>query len=181
MLSPGGGISDLTVYISLNPSLPFSCFKNVLASPCFPPTAILLCAVCCHVFPRLCNAFPGNVCRGFETSQKTPTMKGNHLYPPAAHDKGHGEVGTATRHGCRDEGVCMLLLRCLAPNQASFSNHSNICGFFPIPLIAKLLSSSSWCQMPLAVPTRDGVPREGTPGWSTRGRRNWGCSHPAQP
>lgn len=58
----------------------------------------------------------------------------------------------------------MFFFGYFAPNQASFSNHSNICGFFPIPLIAKLLSSGSWCQTPWLSPHPTVSPGKGRRG-----------------
>lgn len=81
------------------------------------------------------------------TSQKIHTKKGNLSLPSAALDKGNAEVGTAIIYGCMDgEEVFHAFPRVLLqtiPSFASFPNHSNVCGFSPIPLMAKLLSSYS--------------------------------------
>lgn len=53
-------------------------------------------------------------------------------------------------YGCMDWGRCSLLFLMFC-SKPGFSNHSNVCGFFPIPLTAKLLSFYSWCRWPSPV------------------------------
>lgn len=99
------------------------------------------------------------------------------MRPPAPHDEGHREVGTATGHGCRDGGGgshAFPLVFCSKPG--FLLKPLQYLWLLPIPLIAKLLSSGSWCHIPLAVPTPDGVPREG---WSAGGEAEPGLLPPS--